>query len=206
MEIFHTRRRRTKKPPAKGEVFHTQTVTIQTMRWLNRFPIVSGTKVGKKRRAAIPISRYFRMPGWSGGPGVRTFYFEIQKYALSLQAKFLKAGRPSGCENLKKTIVRMQDLKALEGKNLAELREIAKTLGIDNVMVKKRELIDKIVASAQSGAPAAVETTPEAAPAVPAAPARAARGRRPRLPKSEAAAPVAEPGGAAAVSGPRRAK
>ena len=36
----------------------------------------------------------------------------------------------------------MQDLKALEGKNLAELREIAKTLGIDNVMVKKRELID----------------------------------------------------------------
>lgn len=93
----------------------------------------------------------------------------------------------------------MQDLKALEGKNLAELREIAKTLGIDNVMVKKRELIDKIVASAQSGAPAAVETTPEAAPA---APARAARGRRPRLPKSEAAAPVAEPGGAAAEPAP----
>ena len=96
----------------------------------------------------------------------------------------------------------MQDLKALEGKNLAELREIAKTLGIDNVMVKKRELIDKIVASAQSGAPAAVETTPEAAPAAPAAPARAARGRRPRLPKSEAAAPVAEPGGAAAEPAP----
>ena len=93
----------------------------------------------------------------------------------------------------------MQDLKALEGKNLAELREIAKTLGIDNVMVKKRELIDKIVASAQSGAPAAVETTPEAAPA---APARAARGRRPRLPKSEAAAPVAAPGGAAAEPAP----
>ena len=107
------------------------------------------------------------MPGWSGAPGARTFYFEIQKYALSLHAEFLKAGRPSGCENLKKTIVRMQDLKALEGKNLAELREIAKTLGIDNVMVKKRELIDKIVASAQSGAPAAVETTPEAAPAAP---------------------------------------
>ncbi len=99
----------------------------------------------------------------------------------------------------------MQDLKALEGKNLAELREIAKTLGIDNVMVKKRELIDKIVASAQSGAPAAVETTPEAAPAAPAAPARAARGRRPRLPKSEAAAPVAEPGGAAAEPAPAEA-
>ena len=99
----------------------------------------------------------------------------------------------------------MQDLKALEGKNLAELREIAKTLGIDNVMVKKRELIDKIVASAQSGAPAAVETTPEAAPAAPAAPVRAARGRRPRLPKSEAAAPVAEPGGAAAEPAPAEA-
>ena len=99
----------------------------------------------------------------------------------------------------------MQDLKALEGKNLAELREIAKTLGIDNVMVKKRELIDKIVASAQSGAPAAVETTPEAAPAAPAAPARAARGRRPRLPKSEAAAPVAESGGAAAEPAPAEA-
>ena len=99
----------------------------------------------------------------------------------------------------------MQDLKALEGKNLAELREIAKTLGIDNVMVKKRELIDKIVASAQSGAPAAVETTPEAAPAAPVAPARAARGRRPRLPKSEAAAPVAEPGGAAAEPAPAEA-
>ena len=96
----------------------------------------------------------------------------------------------------------MQDLKALEGKNLAELREIAKTLGIDNVMVKKRELIDKIVASAQSGAPAAVETTPEAAPA---APARAARGRRPRLPKSEAAAPVAESGGAAVEPAPAEA-
>ncbi len=92
----------------------------------------------------------------------------------------------------------MQDLKALEGKNLAELREIAKTLGIDNVMVKKRELIDKIVASAQSGAPAAVETTPEAAPA---APVRAARGRRPRLPKSE----VAAPGGAAAEPAPAEA-
>lgn len=38
----------------------------------------------------------------------------------------------------------MQDLKALEGKSLAELREIAKALGIEDVMVKKRELIEKI--------------------------------------------------------------
>ena len=36
----------------------------------------------------------------------------------------------------------MQDLKALEGKSLAELREIAKALGIKNVMIKKRELIE----------------------------------------------------------------
>ena len=38
----------------------------------------------------------------------------------------------------------MQDLKALEGKSLAELREIAKALGIEDVMVKKRELIEKL--------------------------------------------------------------
>ena len=38
----------------------------------------------------------------------------------------------------------MQDLKALEGKSLAELREIAKALGIKNIMIKKRELIAKI--------------------------------------------------------------
>lgn len=37
----------------------------------------------------------------------------------------------------------MQDLKALEGKSLAELHEIAKALGIEDVMVKKRELIEK---------------------------------------------------------------
>ena len=41
----------------------------------------------------------------------------------------------------------MQDLKALEGKSLAELREIAKALGITNVMVKKRDLIAKIAGS-----------------------------------------------------------
>ena len=37
----------------------------------------------------------------------------------------------------------MQDLKALEGKSLAELHEIAKALGIEDVMVKKRELIER---------------------------------------------------------------
>ena len=38
----------------------------------------------------------------------------------------------------------MQDLDALKGKSLAELREIAKVLGIGNVMLKKRELMEKI--------------------------------------------------------------
>ena len=44
----------------------------------------------------------------------------------------------------------MQDLKALEGKSLAELREIAKALGIEDVMVKKRELIEKITGGSRS--------------------------------------------------------
>lgn len=48
----------------------------------------------------------------------------------------------------------MQDLKALEGKSLAELREIAKALGIENVMVKKRELIEKITGGSVQEAPA----------------------------------------------------
>ncbi len=33
----------------------------------------------------------------------------------------------------------MQDLETLEGKNLAELREIAKALGVKNVMTKRRK-------------------------------------------------------------------
>ena len=52
----------------------------------------------------------------------------------------------------------MQDLKALEGKSLAELREIAKALGIKNIMIKKRELIAEIAGNAPSE---------EAAPAEP---------------------------------------
>ena len=38
----------------------------------------------------------------------------------------------------------MQDLDALKGKSLAELREIAKVLGIGNVMLKKRELMENM--------------------------------------------------------------
>lgn len=48
----------------------------------------------------------------------------------------------------------MQDLKALEGKSLAELREIAKALGIEDVMVKKRELIEKITGGSAQEIPA----------------------------------------------------
>lgn len=88
----------------------------------------------------------------------------------------------------------MQDLKALEGKTLAELREIAKALGIGNVMVKKRELIEKIAGNA-SGEPAAepvaeVSTAPNPMenPADADSPAKAKRGRRPRLAKVENAA------------------
>ena len=42
----------------------------------------------------------------------------------------------------------MQDLKALEGKSLVELREIGKVLGVANVMIKKRELVEQIAALA----------------------------------------------------------
>ena len=48
----------------------------------------------------------------------------------------------------------MQDLKALEGKSLAELHEIAKALGIEDVMVKKRELIEKITGGSAQKTPA----------------------------------------------------
>ena len=53
----------------------------------------------------------------------------------------------------------MQDLDALKGKSLAELREIAKLLGIGNVMLKKRELMEKIAeATAGTEASAANDT------------------------------------------------
>ncbi|WP_295964319.1 Rho termination factor N-terminal domain-containing protein, partial [uncultured Alistipes sp.] len=47
----------------------------------------------------------------------------------------------------------MQDLNALKGKSLAELREIAKVLGIGDVMLKKRELMEKIAEAAAAEAP-----------------------------------------------------
>lgn len=99
----------------------------------------------------------------------------------------------------------MQDLNALKGKSLAELREIAKVLGIGDVMLKKRELMEKIAEAAAAEAPASDNTpaqepvSTEAAPAAaaeasqPAAPAKAPRGRRPRLGKAENAVPAPRP-------------
>ena len=91
----------------------------------------------------------------------------------------------------------MQDLNALKGKSLAELREIAKALGIGNVMLKKRELLEKIAETAADTASASAveDTTPAAEPqaAAPVATPTGSkpRGRRPRLARSEAAAAVA---------------
>ncbi len=81
----------------------------------------------------------------------------------------------------------MQDLNALEGKTLAELREIGKTLGLSNVMVKKRDLINLIAAAAAPQED--VSAAGEAAAAVPeaSAPQAAKRGRRPRIAKAEPA-------------------
>lgn len=99
----------------------------------------------------------------------------------------------------------MQDLNALKGKSLAELREIAKVLGIGDVMLKKRELMEKIAEAAAAEVPASDNTpaqepvSAEAASAAaaeasqPAAPAKAPRGRRPRLGKAENAVPAPRP-------------
>ena len=67
----------------------------------------------------------------------------------------------------------MQDLSTLEGKNIHELREIARVFGIVPSTLKKGELINRIVAAATSEA---VAEEPEVAEA----PA-ARRGRRPRV-------------------------
>ena len=96
----------------------------------------------------------------------------------------------------------MQDLKALEGKTLAELREIAKAIGIRNVMVKKRELIEKIAGTAAESpaetaaaaetasteAPATAETAKTAETLATEEAPKGKRGRRPRLAKTENAA------------------
>ena len=74
----------------------------------------------------------------------------------------------------------MQDLKALEGKSLAELREIGKALGIPHLMMKKKDLIEKILNFTQDGGVA--DTEKQQSPAE--APKKT---RRPRIAKTESA-------------------
>ena len=80
-------------------------------------------------------------------------------------------------ESTKINIKNMQDLTALEGKTILELREIARVLGITPSNMKKKELLDKIVAAATgaaSGEQSVKETQTDTE-----APAK--RGRRPRM-------------------------
>ena len=74
----------------------------------------------------------------------------------------------------------MQDLSALNGKTLSELREIAKVLGITDQSLKKRELIARIaeMAAAENDTEENAETA--AAVEGDAEPQRK-RGRRPRM-------------------------
>ena len=77
----------------------------------------------------------------------------------------------------------MQDLTALEGKTIVELREIAKVLGITPSNLKKGDLISKIVEAATSNVEAPAGEPAEAAATDNATTAEEApkRGRRPRM-------------------------
>ena len=76
----------------------------------------------------------------------------------------------------------MQDLSALEGKTLAELREIGRVLGITDTTLRKKELFNRIVEIA-SREDAATEPQPATAPA-------RRRGRPPRARMTEQAQQV----------------
>ena len=93
----------------------------------------------------------------------------------------------------------MQDLEAIEGKSLSELREIAKVLGINDPALKKKELLARIVAFASGGAEPTVAEESKTSDVETAEPKR--RGRRPRMnsvriednkPKSEGEVPPSE--------------
>ena len=72
----------------------------------------------------------------------------------------------------------MQEKIALEGKSVGELREIAKVLGITDLTLKKRELLERIMQVANEPVTeAAAEPVTEAE----SAPQPAKRGRRPRM-------------------------
>jgi transcription termination factor Rho len=74
----------------------------------------------------------------------------------------------------------MQDLSALEGKSLMELREIGKVLGIDDPALKKKELLDKIKSLAMS-TEAEQKNDTVASDSTPQGEAPQKRGRRPRM-------------------------
>ena len=74
----------------------------------------------------------------------------------------------------------MQDFNALEGKSIAELREIAKVLGITDTTLRKKDLMNKIIEVASVAAPEeAPSRAPEENSAAAEEPKR--RGRRPRM-------------------------
>ena len=77
----------------------------------------------------------------------------------------------------------MQDLTALEGKTIVELREIAKVLGITPSNMKKGELINKIVevTSSSSEAPTSEPTKVTATDNIVPAEGAPKRNRRPRM-------------------------
>ena len=74
----------------------------------------------------------------------------------------------------------MQDFSALEGKSLAELREIGRALGMGNVMLKKKELLEQIKSVAMT-APDTADRPAEVAETPVSAEVPKRRGRRPRM-------------------------
>ena len=72
----------------------------------------------------------------------------------------------------------MQEKIALEGKSVGELREIAKVLGITDLTLKKRELLERIMQVANEPV---TESAAEPVTAAESAPQPPKRGRRPRM-------------------------
>ena len=72
----------------------------------------------------------------------------------------------------------MQEKIALEGKSVGELREIAKVLGITDLTLKKRELLERIMQVANEPV---TESATEPVTAAESAPQPAKRSRRPRM-------------------------
>ena len=75
----------------------------------------------------------------------------------------------------------MQDLDALTGKTLPELREIAKVLGVKELMVKKGDLINSIIAAASGTEESSPATEQQSTTNDTPAEERPRRGRRPRM-------------------------